>query len=67
MSEIACPLLVAATRQMHRKVSEPWLEWLNGLSAGLRTKGSLDHFPVRAHAWVVGGSPVGGAQEATTH
>ena len=28
----------------------PWLVWLSGLSAGLRTKGSLVRFPVRAHA-----------------
>ena len=35
-----------------------WLVWLSGLSASLRTKGSLVQFPVRAHAWVA---------EATTH
>ena len=28
--------------------------WLSGLSTGLRTKGSLVQFPVRAHAWVAG-------------
>ena len=38
----------------------PWLVWLSGLSAGLRTKGSLVQFPVRAHAWVVGQVPSGG-------
>ena len=32
----------------------PWLVWLSGLSAGLRTKGLPVRFPVRAHAWVVG-------------
>ena len=31
---------------------QPWLVRLSGLSTGLRTKGSLVHFPVRAHAWV---------------
>ena len=31
----------------------PWLVWLGGLSAGLRTKG----LPVRAHAWVAGQVP----------
>ena len=43
--------------------------WLSGLSAGLRIKGSLVWFPVRAHAWVVGQVPSAGwgAQEATTH
>ena len=41
--------------------------WLIGLSAGLRTKGSLVQFPVRAHAWVAGQVPSWGMQEATTH
>ena len=36
------------------KQSKLWLVWLSGLSAGLRTKGSLVRFPLRAHAWVVG-------------
>ena len=35
----------------------PWLVWLSGLSAGLRTKRLLVRFPVRAHAWVVGQIP----------
>ena len=35
----------------------PWLVWLSGLSAGLRTKGLLVQFPVRAHAWVAGQVP----------
>ena len=34
-----------------------WLMWLNGLSPGLRTKGLLFRFPVRAHAWVAGQVP----------
>ena len=34
----------------------PWLVWLNGLHAGLQTKGSL-LFLVRAHARVVGQVP----------
>ena len=33
--------------------------WLSGLRAGLRTRGSLVGFPVRAHAWVVGQVPTG--------
>ena len=36
---------------------EPWLMWLSGLNAGLRTKGLLVRFPVRAHAWVAGQVP----------
>ena len=32
----------------------PWLVWFSGLSTSLRTKGSLDQFSVRAHAWVAG-------------
>ena len=32
---------------------------LNGLSAGLQTKGSLVQFPIRAHAWVAGWVPGG--------
>ena len=35
----------------------PWLVWLNGLCAGLRTKGQPDGFPVRTHAWVAGQMP----------
>ena len=35
----------------------PWLQWLRGLSAGLKTKGLLVQFPVRSHAWVVGQVP----------
>ena len=35
----------------------PWLVWLNGLSAGLQTKGSLVRFPARAHAWIEGQVP----------
>ena len=38
----------------------PWLVWLSGLSAGLRTKGPPVQFPVRAHAWVVGQVPTRG-------
>ena len=47
--------------------NEPWLMWLSGLSASLRTKGLPVLFPVRAHAWVAGQVPIGGAGEATTH
>ena len=35
----------------------PWLVWLNGLSASLRSRGLLVQFPVRAHAWVAGQVP----------
>ena len=38
--------------------------WLSGLSAQLRSKGSLVGFPVRAHAWVAGRVPRRGAREA---
>ena len=37
-----------------------WLVWLRGLSASLRSKGSLVLFPVRTHAWVVSQAPSGG-------
>ena len=37
--------------------TKPWLVWLSGLSTGLRAKGSLVQFPVRAHAWVAGQVP----------
>ena len=36
----------------------PWLVWLNGLSASLRTKTLPVRFPVRAHVWCVGQAPV---------
>ena len=32
-------------------------QWISGLSAGLRTKGLLVRFPVRARAWVSGKVP----------
>ena len=41
------------------KQALPWLAWLSGSSASLRTKGLLVRFPVR--------SPVGSMQEAATH
>ena len=41
--------------------------WLSGLSAGLRTKGSLVPFPIRAHAWVVCWVPSGGASDRQPH
>ena len=42
----------------------PWLVWLSGLSAGLRTKGSLAQFPVRTHAWVADQVCSGGCTRA---
>ena len=39
------------------KTNLPWLVWLNGVSAGPRSKGSPVRFPVRAHAWDVGQVP----------
>ena len=42
----------------------PWLVWLSALSAELQNKGSLDQFPVRAHAWVVGQVPSRGCVES---
>ena len=47
---------VFASNDTKEKTYMPWLVWLSGLSAGLRTKRSPVRFPVRAHAWVVGGS-----------
>ena len=38
-------------------LTEPWLVWLSGLSAGLQIKGSPVQVPVRAHAWVAGQVP----------
>ena len=35
----------------------PQLVCLSGLSASLQTKRLLVHFPVRAHAWIVGQVP----------
>ena len=39
---------------------EPWLAWLSGLNASLRTKGLLVRFPVRTQTWVVGQVPGSG-------
>ena len=33
---------------------QPWLVWLNGLNAALKTKRLLVQFPVKAHACVAG-------------
>ena len=40
--------------------------WLSGLCTGLQTKRLLVRFPVRACAWVVARSPVGGMGEITS-
>ena len=39
----------------------PWLVKLSGLSTGLKTKGLLVRFPVRAHAWVASWVPSRGS------
>ena len=44
-------------KKYNKKIWEPWLVYLSGLSMSLQTKGSLVQFPVRAHAWVVGQVP----------
>ena len=49
-------LSLKCVRQV-QEVNLPWLVWLSGLSASLRTKGSPVQFPVRAHAWVAGQVP----------
>ena len=46
----------------------PWPVWLSGLSSGLRTKGSLVQFPVRARApGLQARSPVTGACKRQPH
>ena len=45
----------------------PWLVWLSGLSAGLRTKGLLVQFPVRALPWVAGRVPSRGRMRGKPH
>ena len=40
----------------------PWLMWLSGLGAGLKTERSPVWFPVRAHAWVLGQVPTWGCE-----
>ena len=53
----ACADTVVLPRGHDGKKITPWLVWLNGLSVGLRSKGSLVRFPVRAHAWGAGQVP----------
>ena len=48
-------------------LKEPWLVWLSGLSAGLRTKGLPVRFPLRAHAWVAVQVPSGGGGARGSH
>ena len=50
-------------------MAQSWRGWLSGLSAGMKTKGSLVRLPIRAHAGAVGqvGSPVGSVWGASTH
>ena len=59
-SRIAAEIRAIRLRNSYR---EPCLVWLSGLSASLGTKGSLVQFLVRAHAWVLGQVPSGGAPE----
>ena len=40
--------------ERENKENQPWLVWLSGLSARLKTNGSLVQFPVRAPSWVAG-------------
>ena len=40
-----------------KKIHGPWPVWLSGLNAGLRSKGLMVQFSVRAHAWVAGQLP----------
>ena len=52
----------------HIKISStPWLVWPSGLSTGLWTKGLLVQFPSGYMPGLWARSPIGGAQEATTH
>ena len=37
-----------------KKIKEAWLVRLSALGIGLRSKGSLVRFPVRAQAWAAG-------------
>ena len=60
-----CTLISNILECEQKCVLSPWLVWLSGLSAGLRTKGSPVRFPVRAHAWVVGQVPTGGRVRGT--
>ena len=46
---------------------EPWLVWLSGLSASLKTKGSPVRFQVRAHALVCGPGHQSGTRERQPH
>ena len=50
-------MLVGIKEKVAEKKVEPWLVWLSGLSASLRTERSPVRFPFRAHAWVVGQVP----------
>ena len=42
--------ILPMSRILNKEQMEPWLLWLSGLNADLRTKGSPVRFPVRAHA-----------------
>ena len=50
-----------------KNIYQALLVWLSGLSTGLQTKRSLVQFPVRAHAWVAGKVPSGGAHKRQPH
>ena len=65
-----CQLSPESSEQDHeskRKKLRPCLVWLSGLSAGLRTKGSLVRVPVRVHAWVASQVPSRGLHERQPH
>ena len=48
---------------LHWEISlEPWLVLLNGLCAGLQTKGLPVWFPVKAQAWAAGQVPSRGCE-----
>ena len=43
-----------------KKLVQPWLVWLSGLSDVLQTKGLPVRFPVRVDAWVAVQAPIWG-------
>ena len=48
---------ISASHLVQKSCKQPWLVWLSGLSASLRTKMYPVQFPLRAHAWVAGQVP----------
>ena len=60
--------LIELKKKLQKKFGvPPWLLWLSGLNASLRSIGSLVQFPISECAWVADQVPSGGEHKGKPH